>query len=94
MFVGGLLSLGTIFLFFNSTGAWAEDALQRGWYELIMQAQNQEFNDKNGELIEKMMDAKINIFSLKIFLISFSVLIFYYFFISTIFAVFLKNRRV
>ncbi|MDD3772422.1 MAG: DUF4199 family protein [Weeksellaceae bacterium] len=94
MFIGGFSSLALIFLFFNKAGAWAEDALQRGWYDLMTENPNPEFMEKNGELVEKMTDASINIFSLKIFFISFSVVVFYYFFISTIFAVFLRNRRV
>lgn len=93
MFTGGLLSLATIFIFFDTTGSWAEDSLQRGWYELMTSNPNPEFMEKNGELVKAMTDLNINMFSLKVFFISFSVILFFYFLISSIFAIFLKNRR-
>src|SRR5690625_7721437 len=34
MCVGGLLSLASIFIFFNTTGEWAQDSLKRGLVEL------------------------------------------------------------
>ena len=94
MFIGGLLSLGAIFIFFNTEGAWAEDSLQRGWYELMTANPNPDFMEKNGEFVKQMTKAEINMFTLKVFLISFSAIIFFYFLISTIFAVFLRNRIV
>jgi hypothetical protein len=94
MFMGGLISLGFIFIFYNTTGAWAEDSLQRGWYELMTANPNPDFMEKNGELVENMNNLEFNMFTTKVFLISFSAIIFFYFLISSIFAVFLKNRRV
>lgn len=93
MFIGGLLSLGAIFIFFNTSGRWAEDSLQRGWYDLMTSNPNPEFMEKNGELIKAMTDLNINMFSWKTFFISFSAILFFYFLISSIFAIFLKNRR-
>lgn len=94
MFLGGLLSLGTIFIFFNTSGNWVEDSLQRGWYDLMTSNPNPEFMEKNGEFVTAMTDLKINMFTWKVFFLSFSVIIFFYFLISSIFAVFFKNRRV
>lgn len=94
MFIGGLISLGFIFIFFNTTGAWVEDSLQRGWYELMTANPNPDFMEKNGEFVENMNDLSINMFTTKVFFLSFSAIIFFYFLISSIFAVFLKNRRV
>lgn len=94
MFIGGIISLGAIFIFFNTTGSWAEDSLQRGWYELMTANPNPDFMEKNGEFVENMNNLDVNMFTTKVFLISFSAIIFFYFLISSIFAVFLKNRRV
>lgn len=98
MFIGGLLSLISIFVFFNTTGSWAEDSLQRGWYEFKLSNLDPELMDeKESELamsMDKMTDLTINIFRLRMFFLSFTLILFYNFFISTIFAVFLKNRRV
>ncbi len=94
MFIGGLLSLGAIFLFFNTSGNWAEDSLQRGWYDLMTSNPNPEFMEKNGEFVKNMTDLKINMFTSKVFFLAFSVIIFFYFLISSIFAVFFKNRRI
>lgn len=93
MVMGGLLSLGTIFIFFNTSGEWAEDSLQRGWYDLMTSNPNPDFMEKNGELVKAMTDLNINMFTTKIFFISFSLILFFYFLISFIFAIFLKNRR-
>lgn len=93
MFVGGLLSLSLIFVFFNTAGSWAEDSLQRGWHELMTANPNPEFMEKNGELVEKMIDLNVNMFSFKVFFLAFSFILFFYFLISTIFAVFIKNRQ-
>jgi len=50
--------------------------------------------EKNGEFVKSMTDLNINMFTWKVFFLSFSVIIFFYFLISSIFAVFFKNRRV
>ena len=94
MFLGGFLSLATIFIYFNTSGEWVEDSLQRGWHDLIMSNPNPEFMEKNGEFLSGMTDLNINMFTLKVFFLSFSVIIFFYFLISSIFAVFFKNRRI
>ncbi|MGB6083526.1 DUF4199 family protein [Moheibacter sp.] len=94
MFLGGILSLASIFIFFNTSGVWAEDSLQRGWYDLMTSNPNPEFMEKNGEFVKSMTDLSINMFTWKVFFLSFSVIIFFYFLISSIFAVFFKNRRV
>lgn len=93
MFIGGLLSLAAIFVFFNTSGSWAEDSLQRGWYDLMTANPNPEFIEKNPDLVKAMSDPNNNMFSWKVFFISFSVILFFYFLISSIFAMFLKNRR-
>jgi len=93
-FIGGLLSLAFIFIFFNTAGSWAEDSLQRGWYDLMTANPNPEFMEKNSETIKAMANSETNMFTWKTFLISFSVILFFYFLISSIFAVFLKNRRI
>src|SRR5690554_580105 len=82
MFIGGLLSLSVIFIFFNTTGKWAEDSLQRGWYELMTENPNPEFMEKNGELLRAMTDLNTNMFSWKVFFLSFSAILFFYFLIS------------
>jgi|26BtaG_2_1085354.scaffolds.fasta_scaffold00012_51 hypothetical protein len=106
MFIGGLLSMASIFVFFNTNGGWAEDSLQRGWHDLMFETFEPALMDETldaeetAELevkmtqLEKMTDLSVNLFSWKIFFISFSFILFFYFLISTIFAVFLKNRRV
>lgn len=94
MFIGGLLSLGAIFIFFNTSGSWAEDSLQRGWLDLILANPNPEFMEKNGEIVQGMEDLSNNMFSGRVFLLSFSTILFFYFLISTIFAIFIKNRRI
>jgi|SRR5690606_5834797 len=94
MFIGGFLSLAAIFIFFNTNGSWAEDSLQRGWYDLVMSNPNQDFMEKNGDFVKNMTDLKINMFTWKTFFLSFSVILFFYFLISSIFAVFFKNRHI
>lgn len=93
-FTGGLVSLVFIFVFFNTSGSWAEDSLQRGWYDLMTASPNPEFMEKNGEMVKAMTNPEINMFTWKTFFISFSVILFFYFLISSIFAVFLKNRKI
>ena len=93
-FFGGLLSLTIIFIYFNTTGTWAEDSLQRGWYELITANPNPEFMEKNREMIKYMTDLNYNMFTLKVFFLSFSMITFFYLLISSIFAMFLKNRKI
>lgn len=92
-FIGGILSLAFIFIFFNTTGSWAEDSLQRGWYSLIETNPNQEFMEKNGEFVAGMKDLKYNMFTFRTFTIAFMTILFFYVMISTIFAIFLKNRK-
>ncbi|HLV23223.1 MAG TPA: DUF4199 domain-containing protein [Moheibacter sp.] len=94
MFIGGLLSLVCIFIYFNTAGSWAEDSLQRGWFDLMTANPNPEFMEKNGEMVKAMTNSEINMFTWKTFFISFSVILFFYFLISSIFAVFFKNRRI
>jgi len=93
-FIGGLLSLAFIFIFFNTIGSWAEDSLQRGWYSLIEANPNQEFMEKNGEFVEGMKNLDFNMFTFRTFTVAFMTILFFYVLISTIFAVFLKNRKV
>lgn len=93
-FIGGILSLAFIFIFFNTVGSWAEDSLQRGWYSLIEANPNQEFMEKNGEFVDGMKDLSYNMFTFRTFTIAFMTILFFYVMISTIFAVFLKNRKV
>lgn len=92
--IGGFLSLGFIFIFLNTTGSWAEDSLQRGWFELTTSNPNPEFMEKNKDFVSSMGDMSINMFTWKVFFISFSLILFFYFLISIIFAIFLKNRRI
>lgn len=92
--IGGFVSLAIIFIFFNTSGAWAEDSLQRGWYNLMMENPNPEFIETNKEFIESMSDTSINMFTGKVFFYSFSVIMFFYLMISAIFAVFFKNRKI
>lgn len=92
--IGGFISLGIIFIFLNTSGQWVEDSLQRGWYNLMMQNPNPEFLEKNKEFVESMKDTSINMFTGKVFFYAFSMILFFYLLISSIFAVFFKNRRV
>lgn len=94
MFIGGFLSLASIFIFFNTIGSWAEDSLQRGWYDLMTANPNPEFMEKNEAIVQQMFDTSINMFTLKVFFISFAIVLFYYLMISFIFATFFKNRRI
>jgi len=55
---------------------------------------NPEFMEKNEEMVKAMTNSDINMFTWKTFFISFSVILFFYFLISSIFAIFLKNRKV
>lgn len=93
-FIGGLLGLGFIFIFFNTIGAWAEDSLQRGWYDLMVQNPNPEFMEANKEFIKGMTDMSHNLFTFRNFTIAFMIILFFYVLISTIFAVFLRNRNI
>ncbi len=93
-FIGGLLSLVFIFVFFNTVGAWAEDSLQRGWHGLMTENPNAEFMEKNKEFIDGMADLTYNMFTFRTFTIAFMTILFFYVMISTIFAVFLKNRKI
>lgn len=92
MFMGGLLSNASIFIFFNTSGKWAADSLQRGWFNLITANPDPEFLEESQELLSTMADLSINLFSLRNFFLSFSFIIFFYFLISFIFAVFFKNK--
>src|SRR5690606_21883932 len=93
-FIGGLLSLSFIFIFFNTAGSWAEDSLQRGWYDLITQSPNPEFMEENKDFVEGMADLSHNMFTFRNFTIVFMAILFFYVMISTIFAVFLRNRKI
>ena len=93
-FIGGLLSLSFIFIFFNTVGSWAEDSLQRGWYDLITQSPNPEFMEENKDFVEGMADLSHNMFTFRNFTIVFMAILFFYVMISTIFAVFLRNRKI
>lgn len=93
-FIGGLLSLGFIFIFFNTVGSWAEDSLQRGWYDLMTQNPNPEFMEENKDFVKGMADLRHNMFTFRNFSLAFMVILFFYIMISTIFAVFLRNRKI
>lgn len=93
-FIGGLFSLIIIFIFFNTVGSWAEDSLQRGWYSLIESNPNEEFMKKNGSFVDGMKDLSYNMFTFRTFTITLMTILFFYVIISTIFAVFLKNRKI
>jgi len=92
--MGGFFSLGIIFIFFNTSGEWAQDSLQRGWYSLMMENPNPEFLEKNKGFIESMTDTSINMFTTRVFFYIFSMILFFYLLLSSIFAVFFKNRIV
>lgn len=94
MFFGGFLSLAVIFIFLNNAGSWAQDSLQRGWYDMITANPNPEFMEANKEWVENMKSSEYKLFTVKNFLMAFSVILFFYFIISIIFAIFFKNRRV
>lgn len=94
MFFGGFLSLAVIFIFLNNGGSWAQDSLQRGWYDMITANPNPEFIEANKELLENMKNPEYKLFTFRNFLMAFSVILFFYFMISIIFAIFFKNRRV
>lgn len=96
MFVGGLISLGAIFTFFNTTGSWAEDSLQRGLVELRYSGIDEETWKEEGEKIEMekaiISDLDYNLFDGKNFFIYFSMILFYYLMVSLLFAQLFKNR--
>lgn len=93
-FIGGLLGLGFIFIFFNTAGSWAEDSLQRGWYDLMTQNPNPEFMEENKDFVKGMADLDHNMFTFRNFSLAFMVILFFYIMISTIFAIFLRNRKI
>lgn len=92
-FIGGLLSLIFIFIFFNTVGSWAEDSLQRGWYDLMTANPNPEFMEKNSGIVKGMSESSYNMFTFRTFTVALMTILFFHVMISTIFAIFLKNRK-
>lgn len=98
MFVGGLLSLASIFIFFNTTGEWAQDSLKRGLVELRYGNIDEQTMLEEGDKImaekEAISNMEYNLFSGKNFFIYYSMILFYYLVIGVLFAQLFKNKRV
>lgn len=92
-FIGGITSLILIFVFFNTVGSWAEDSYQRGWHELKHATLTVDSTPEQIQEVEAMKDLGTNVFSLQYFYVTFSSILLFYVMISTIFAIFLKNRK-
>ena len=92
MFVAGVISLAVIFIFFNTAGIYAQDALRNGILDTFMsnmdpeQAKVIEQSRKEPEIM------KVNLFSFKYFFGLLSMFLSFYMAVSAIFAQFLKKR--
>ena len=92
MFIAGVISLAVIFIFFNTSGEWAQDALRNGILDTFMgnmdaeQAKVIEQSRKEPEIM------KVNLFSFKYFFGLLSMFLSFYMAVSAIFAQFLKKR--
>ena len=92
MFIAGFVSLAVIFIFFNTAGIMAQDALKEGILDTFManmdteQAKVIEQSRKEPEIM------KVNLFSFKYFFGALSMFLSFYMAISAMFAQFLKKR--
>ncbi|MBF0597446.1 DUF4199 domain-containing protein [Faecalibacter rhinopitheci] len=92
MFIAGFISLAVIFIFFNTTGILAQDALRNGILDTFMsnmdaeQAAVIEQSRKEPEIM------KVNLFSFKYFFGCLSMFLSFYMAVSAMFAQFLKKR--
>lgn len=92
MLLGGVVSLAVIFIFFNTAGVLAQDALKNGILDTFMsnmdpaQAEELEKARKEPEIM------KVNLFSIKYFFGFLSLLLSFYMAFSAMFAQFLKKR--
>lgn len=92
MFIAGVVSLAVIFIFFNTSGEWAQDALKNGILETFMG----NMDPKMAAEIEKSRKEpeimNINLFSFKHYFGLLSMFLSFYMAVSAIFAQFLKKR--
>lgn len=91
-FIAGVVSLAVIFIFFNTAGEWAQDALRNG----ILETFASNMDPEQAKIIEQSRNEpeimKVNLFSIKYFFGLLSMLLSFYMIMSAIFAQFLKKR--
>ena len=91
-FIAGVVSLAVIFIFFNTAGEWAQDALRNG----ILETFASNMDPEQAKIIEQSRKEpeimKVNLFSIKYFFGLLSMLLSFYMIMSAIFAQFLKKR--
>jgi len=92
MFIAGVISLAVIFIFFNTAGEWAQDALRNGILDTFMGNMDPEMAaevEKSRKTPEIM---NVNLFSFKYYFGLLSMFLSFYMGVSAIFAQFLKKR--
>ena len=92
MFIAGILSLAVIFIFFNTAGEWAQDALRNGILDTFMANMDAEQAKVIAQTRKEPEIMKINLFSFKYFFGLLSMFLSFYMAVSAIFAQFLKKR--
>lgn len=92
MFLGGTISLAVIFIFFNTAGEWAQDALRQGVYDTFVANNDPQVLEE----IEKVKDQNNilnrNLFSFEIFFTFYPFVLLFYIVVSVFFSQFLKKR--
>ena len=92
MFIAGFISLAVIFIFFNTSGEWAQDALRNGILDTFksnMDAEQAKVIEQSRKQPEIM---NVNLFSFKYFFGLLSMFLSFYMGVSAMFAQFLKKR--
>ena len=92
MFIGGVISLATIFIFFNTAGELAQDALKDGILDTFMSNMDPEQVKEIEKMRKEPEIMKVNLFSFKYFFGLLSMFLSFYMALSAMFAQFLKKR--
>ncbi len=92
MFIGGFISLATIFIFFNTAGELAQDALRNGILDTFMSNMDPKQVEEIQQMRKEPEIMKVNLFSFKYFFGLLSMFLSFYMGLSAMFAQFLKKR--
>lgn len=92
MFIAGIISLAVIFIFFNTNGEWAQEALKNGILETFMGNMDPEMAAEIEKSRKQPEIMNINLFSFKHYFGLLSMFLSFYMGVSAIFAQFLKKR--
>ncbi|WP_068596057.1 DUF4199 domain-containing protein [Vaginella massiliensis] len=92
LFLGGTLSLIVIFIFFNTVGEWAQDALKEGLLDTFIANNDPAIKEEIEKVSDENNILNRNLFSFKIFFTFYPFVLLFYIVISVFFSQFLKKR--